>query len=262
MSVAEFLRVEPGPVAKVTLARPAARNAMNAQFLGEIEAGFRSLAKDASVRAVIVSAEGKDFCAGADIEWMRAGGKMSPEEGKKDARRFADMLSAVEDFPAPVIVAAHGNIFGGGLGLLAACDIALVADDAKLCFSEVRLGIMPAVISTWVLPKIGIANARRWYLTAELFGGAQAVAMGLAHESVPAADLSARAAAVAASVLKNGPNAVRTAKATIPKIAAADRAGRVDLTVETLSRLRSSPEGQEGLSAFLEKRPASWVPKP
>ncbi len=258
----EFLRVETGPVARVTLNRPQARNAMGAASLEEIAAAFRALAQDPALRCVIVTGEGKDFCAGADIEWMRAGGRMAPEEGKRDARRFADMLFAVDECPVPVIVAAHGAVFGGGLGLLAAGDVGLLAEGSKLCFSEVRLGIMPAVISGWVLPKIGAANARRWYLTAEVFGAREAVAMGLAHEAVPASELSARAEAVAAAVLKNGPEAVRTAKAMIPRIARASLGERVDLTVDELVRLRSGPEGQEGLSAFLEKRPASWVPKP
>ena len=263
MSVAyEFIRVETGPVARVTLARPQARNAMGAATLQELAEAFRTLAKDEALRAVIVTGEGKDFCAGADVEWMRAGGRMAPEAGKRDARLFADMLRAVDDCPVPVIVAAHGAVFGGGLGLLAACDVALLAEGAKLCFSEVRLGIMPAVISAWVLPKIGVANARRWYLTAEVFGAGEAVAMGLAHEAVPAAELTPRVEAVAAAVLKNGPLAVRAAKAAIPRLARATPDERVELAVETLVRLRSGPEGQEGLSAFLEKRPASWVPKP
>jgi methylglutaconyl-CoA hydratase len=253
------IRVEKGVVAKVVLARPEARNAMSAATLGELEAAFKDLAKDPALRCVVVTGEGKDFCAGADVEWMRAGGRMAPEEGKKDARRFADMLRAVEACPVPVVVAAQGNVFGGGLGLLAACDVALLADDAKLCFSEVKLGIMPAVISCWVLPKIGVANARRYYLTAEVFGAAEAVRMGLAHEVLPAAGLAAKADAVAAAVLKNGPNAVRKAKELIPRIAAASLDERVGLTVDALVSLRSSPEGQEGLGAFLEKRPASWV---
>ncbi len=258
----EHLKVVLGPVAEVTLARPAARNAMSEVTLGELERAFRDLAKMPELRAVLVTGEGKDFCAGADIDWMRRGGALSPEEGKKDARRFADMLFAVDECPVPVIVAAQGAVFGGGLGLLAAADVALLADDAKLCFSEVRLGIMPAVISSWVLPKIGVSNARRYYLTAELFGAAQAVAMGLAHETAPAADLPARARKVAGDVLKNGPLAVRTAKAMIPKIARAGLEERVALSVETLVRLRSGAEGQEGLSAFLEKRAPKWAVKP
>ncbi|HXT01279.1 MAG TPA: enoyl-CoA hydratase-related protein [Elusimicrobiota bacterium] len=256
------IRLESGPVARVVLARPEARNAMSAATLRELTDAFRALARAQDLRAVLVTGEGKDFCAGADIQWMKAGGRLPPEEGKKDARLFAEMLAAVDECPVPVVVAAHGNVFGGGLGLLAACDVSILADDARMSFSEVRLGIMPAVISGWVLPKIGIANARRYYLTGEVFGPVEAVHMGLAHESVPPAELGARADFVLKNVLKNGPNAVRRAKAMIPRIAAASLAERVDLTVETLVELRSSPEGQEGLAAFLEKRAPSWTPKP
>jgi methylglutaconyl-CoA hydratase len=256
-----FIRVETAPVSRVILSRPQARNAMGAETLELLEKAFLRLGSDPVVRCVVVSAEGKDFCAGADIEWMRAGGKLSAAEGRRDARRFADMLRAVDSCPVPVVVAAAGAVFGGGLGLLAACDIALIADDAKLCFSEVRLGIMPAVISCWVLPKIGPANARRWYLSAETFGAPQAVAMGLAREVVPAAELGARADAVAASILRNGPRAVRDAKAAIPRLAAASGSDREEMALDLLVGLRSSSEGQEGLSAFLEKRPPSWVPK-
>ena len=259
----EDIRVEPGPVTKVVLARPQARNAMRARTLEELRDAFRSFASADGLRAVVVTGDGKDFCAGADIEWMRAGGRLSGEEGKKDARKFAEMLFAVSECPAPVVVAAQGNVFGGGLGLLAACDIALLADDVKLCFSEVRLGIMPAVISAWVLPKIGVSTARRWYLTAEVFGAAQAVAMGLAHEALPAAELAAKADLIVRHISKNGPEAVKTAKAMIPKIGTSgDLDARVDLAVATLVRLRSSAEGQEGLAAFLEKRAPSWTPKP
>jgi methylglutaconyl-CoA hydratase len=258
----EHIRVEAGPVARILLARPQARNAMSDVTLRELAGAFQALAREKDLRAVLVTGEGKDFCAGADIEWMRRGGTLPPDEGKKDARLFAEMLGAVDGCPAPVVVAAQGNVFGGGLGLLAACDVALLSDDARLSFSEVRLGIMPSVISCWVLPKIGVANARRYYLTGEVFGPAEAVRMGLAHEAVAPAELAARADSVVKNILKNGPNAVRRAKAMIPKIAAAKPEERVSMTVETLVELRSSPEGQEGLAAFLEKRPASWVPKP
>jgi methylglutaconyl-CoA hydratase len=258
----QHITVERGPVAKVLLNRPEARNAMSDVTLRELTDAFASFARDPYLRAVVVTGQGRDFCAGADIQWMRRGGQLPPAQGKKDARLFAEMLGAVDACPVPVVVAAQGSVFGGGLGLLAACDVALLADDAKMSFSEVRLGIMPAVISCWVLPKIGIANARRYYLTGEVFGPIEAVHMGLAHEAVAAADLSARAAFVVTNILKNGPNAVRAAKAMIPKIAAASPAARVKMTVDTLVKLRSSPEGQEGLTAFLEKRSAAWVPKP
>lgn len=258
----EFIRVEAGAVARVILNRPEAKNAMGAQTLGEIKEAFETLSCGADLRCVIVTAEGKDFCAGADIEWMKAGGLLRGEEAKKDARRFADMLRAIDQCPVPVIVGAHGAVFGGGLGILAAADVGILSDDAKLCFSETKLGIMPSVISSWVLPKIGAAQARRWYLTAEIFTPAQAVTMGLAQEVVPAAELSARVQAVAASILRNGPIAVRTAKSMISKILAADPSQRVEMTIDTLVKLRSSPEGQEGLGAFLERRAPEWTAKP
>lgn len=252
------LKVHGGPVTKVTLSRPELRNAMSDMTLRSLTEAFRAIAKDSSVRAVIVTGGGKDFCAGADINWMKESGKLSAEEGKKDARLLADMLQAVDECPVPVIVAAQGNVFGGGLGLVAACDIALLADDVKMSFSECRLGIMPAVISCWVLPKIGAANARRWYLTAEVFGAKEAVRMGLAHEAVPPAELYAKADAIAANILKCGPNAVRAAKALLPRLAPLGLDQRVGLAVDTLVRLRSSAEGQEGLAAFLEKRAPEW----
>ncbi len=255
----QHLKVHAGPVTKVTLSRPELRNAMSDMTLRSLTEVFRAIAKDPSVRAVIVTGGGKDFCAGADINWMKESGKLSPEEGKKDASLLADMLRAVDECPVPVIVAAQGSVYGGGLGLVAACDIAILADDVKMSFSECRLGIMPAVISCWVLPKIGSANARRYYLTAEVFGAKEAVQMGLAHEAVPAAQLSVHADAIAANVLKCGPNAVRAAKALIPRLERLGLHQQIGMTVDTLVRLRSSAEGQEGLAAFLEKRAPEWT---
>lgn len=253
------IRVEAGPLTRVTLARPAVRNAMSDVTLRELASAFRMVAADASIRLVVVSGEGRDFCSGADIAWMKKSGGLPPQEGKADARLLAQALQAVDECPVPVVVAAQGNVFGGGLGLVAACDIALLADDAKMSFSECRLGILPAVISCWVLPKIGAANARRYYLTGEVFTAADAVNMGLAHESVPSTELPGAAQAVAANILKCGPNAVRAVKELLPKLASLEMPRRVDLTVETLVRLRSSAEGQEGLAAFLEKRAPSWI---
>jgi methylglutaconyl-CoA hydratase len=255
----QHLKVHAGPVSKVTLSRPELRNAMSDVTLKSLTAAFADISKDPAVRAVIVTGGGKDFCAGADINWMKESGKLSAEDGKKDARLLADMLSAVDACPVPVIVAAQGNVFGGGLGLLAACDIAVLAEDAKMAFSECRLGIMPAVISSWVLPKIGAVNARRYYLTAEVFGAKEAVHMGLAHEVVPAAELYAKADAIAANILKCGPNAIRAAKALLPRLEPLGLHQQIGLTVDTLVRLRSSAEGQEGLAAFLEKRAPEWT---
>jgi methylglutaconyl-CoA hydratase len=255
----QHLKVHVGPVIKVTLSRPELRNAMSAETLLSLTVVFREIASNPDVRAVIVTGGGKDFCAGADINWMKNSGQLPLEEGKQDARLLADMLAAVDESPVPVIVAAQGNVFGGGLGLVAACDIALLAEDVRMSFSECRLGIMPAVISCWVLPKIGAANARRWYLTGETFGAKEAVGMGLAHESVKPEELYARADALVANILKCGPNAVRAAKALLPRLKALGLNEQISLAVDTLVRLRSSGEGQEGLAAFLEKRAPEWT---
>ena len=245
-------------IATVRLDRSAAGNAMSDQTLRELAGAFHVLAADKQLRAVIVTGEGKHFCAGADIEWMRRAGRLPPAEGKKDARLLVDMLSAVRDCPVPVIVAAHGAVYGGGLGLLAACDISLAAGDARFCFSECRLGIMPAVISCFVIPKIGAAAARRYYLTAEVFDADRARDLGLVHEVVAAKDLAGRAEALAAEILKNGPQAVRAAKDLLLRFDGWTPEERIDSVLETLVKLRSSPEGQEGLSAFFEKRRPSW----
>lgn len=266
MKAFEHIRVDrlEGPlksVARVTLARPQAGNAMSDQTLREISGAFHVLSADPELRAVLVVGEGKHFCAGADIEWMRRAGQLPAEEGKRDAKLLVDMLSAVRDCPVPVIVAAHGAVYGGGLGLLAACDIAIVAQNAKLSFSECRLGIMPAVISCFVLPKIGVAAARRWYLTAQAFGAAEAQSMGLVHDIVLPEQLHDYARLTAGELLKSAPQAVRTAKELLLRFDGLTPEQRVETVLDTLVKLRSSPEGQEGLSAFLEKRPASWIPK-
>lgn len=261
MSFEHILLERAGPVASVTLKRPQVRNAMNDQTLRELTAAFGLMAKDSSIRVVVVRGDGKDFCAGADIEWMRRAGRLKAAQGKKDARLLALMCQAVDDCPVPVIARAQGAIFGGGLGLVSVCDVVVASDDAKMCFSETRLGILPAVISCFVLPKIGPTNARRYYLTAEVFGMAAAKEMGLVHEVVAAEGLEPKVQELVGAVLRNGPNAVREAKKIVRKMGGLKPAQRVTLAVDTLVRLRSSPEGQEGLSAFLEKRKASWVPE-
>lgn len=245
-------------VACVRLNRPEAGNAMSDQTLRELAAAFEALARQDDLRAVLVRGEGKHFCAGADIEWMRRAGGLSKEEGTRDARLLVDMLSAVERCPVPVVVAAHGAVYGGGLGLVAAADIALAADDSRMCFSECRLGIMPAVISVFVLPKIGEAAARRYYVTCEVFGMDTARAIGLVHEACPAAELTARAGAILDDILRNGPKAVRAAKRTLLELRGLSADRRVEKVLDTLVDLRSSPEGQEGLTAFLEKRRPRW----
>ncbi|MHB2026794.1 MAG: enoyl-CoA hydratase-related protein [Elusimicrobiota bacterium] len=255
----QHIAVQKGPVATVRLCRPQVRNAMDDETLVEIAAAFKALSKSKDLRAVIVRGDGPDFCAGADINWMRRAGRMKPAQSRKDAALLLTMCLAVESCPVPVLALLHGGVYGGGLGLAAACDIVIAEENARMCFSECRLGIIPAVISCFVIPKIGAAQARRYYLTGEVFDMETARHLGIVHEIAPQGDVEARAQAAVKNILKNGPNAVREAKALLRKFPNLSFERRAKLVLDTLTRLRRSPEGQEGLSAFLEKRPAAWI---
>lgn len=250
---------KPPVVATLSLNRPEARNAMDDNTLRELTHAFKYLAKRSDIRAVVVRGEGPDFCAGADIQWMRRAGRLSPAQGRKDARLLAEMCLAVDECPVPVIARAQGSVYGGGLGLVSACDIVVAAESAKMCFSECRLGILPAVVSCWVIPKIGVAAARRYYLSSEVFDMVAAGQMGLVHVVAAERALDERIEAIVGSIARNGPNAVREAKAFLKKLAGKGLRERLKLAVDTLVRVRSSPEGQEGLGAFLEKRPPAWI---
>lgn len=259
-ALVEVARLPARPSAAcVTLNRPEAGNAMDERVLKEIAGVFSGLSIEKDLRAVVVRGAGKHFCAGADIEWMRRAGKLKGTAARKDASLLIQACRAVQECPVPVIARVHGAVYGGGLGVLAAADIGLAAEDARYCFSECRLGLVPAVISLFVLPKIGAQNARRYYMTAETFTTAAALKMGLAHESAPEAELDARLEKILDGILANGPQAVRDAKTLLNRLPeASSRAAREKLVLDTLLRRRSSPEGQEGLTAFLEKRRPSW----
>jgi methylglutaconyl-CoA hydratase len=244
-------------VASISINRPEVGNAMSDQTLKELAGAFRAVSADKELRAVVVKGEGKHFCAGADIEWMRRAGKLKPAEGRKDATLLAEMGRAIQECPVPVVAQVHGACYGGGLGVVAAADIAVAAEDARMCFSECRLGILPAVISLFVLPKIGEAAARRWYLTSEVFSMAQARELGLIHEIAAPAQLELAVEAILDHIGRNGPSAVRAAKKLLGEFSQAK--DRQKIVLDALLKQRSSPEGQEGLSAFLEKRPASWI---
>ncbi|MFA5140588.1 MAG: enoyl-CoA hydratase-related protein [Elusimicrobiota bacterium] len=250
----QHLRVEAeGPVATVTLDRPDVRNALDDRTIAELAGCFRSFKKGSS-RVVVLRGAGTDFCAGADLRWMRKAAGYTPAKNRADARRLAKMLLAIEECPLPVICRVHGGTYGGGIGLVAACDMAVAAADARMVFSECRLGILPAVITPFILPKTGPGWLRRLYLSAEMFGMDTALRAGLVHDVVPAAELDARVEKLAKSILACGPQALRECKDFIRK------APGLDLAVETLVRVRASAEGKAGLDAFLEKRPAAWLP--
>lgn len=251
------IRVETeGKVATVTLDRPDVRNAFNEELIAELRHAFTSFPPD--VRAVILTGGGGVFCAGADVAWMRKSKEYTEEENARDAAAMAAMFRAIDECPLPVIGRINGAAMGGALGLVACCDIAIAVDEAIFGFSEVRLGIIPANISTFVLPKIGARNARRYFLTGERFGAEEARAIGLVHEVVRPGSLDERVGAVAREILKCGPRAVAAAKELIREGMGRPREEQIAYTIETIARIRVSPEGQEGLAAFLEKRKPRW----
>jgi enoyl-CoA hydratase/carnithine racemase len=239
-----------GPVYRVTLAKPERRNAFDAALIADLTEAF-TLVGDA--RVVVLSGEGQSFCAGADVEWQRSSIDLSYDENVEDAMRLYEMCEAIDTCPAPVIARVHGYALGGGSGLVACADIAVAAPDAVFGFSEVRLGIIPAVISPFVLPKIG-AHARRYFLTGERFGAETALRIGLVHEVSP--DPDSVVDDLITAILSGGPDAIRAAKLLIRQ-----RPGGVE-TARIAAERRTSDEGQEGLRAFLDRRSASFMDGP
>jgi methylglutaconyl-CoA hydratase len=251
------LRLETkGPVLTVTIDRPDVRNAFNEQVIEELHRTFEAIPPQA--RAVVLTGGGDVFCAGADVQWMKRSLAWSEEENARDAAAMAAMLRSIDECPRPVIGRINGHALGGGSGLIACCDIVVAAETAQFGFTEVRLGIVPANISTFVLPKIGARAARRYFLTGERFGAAEAKGIGLVHEVVPPDRLDAAVDGLVQEILRCGPNAVATAKEIIREGPTRSRDDAIEYTVRTIARVRVSPEGQEGLAAFLEKRKPSW----
>ena len=235
-----------GAVARITLAKPERRNAFDAELIRELTDAFTAVG---DARAVVLSGEGPSFCAGADVEWQRASIDLSYEENVEDALRLYRMCETIDRCRAPVVARVHGYALGGGSGLVACSDIAIAAPDAVFGFSEVKLGIIPAVISPFVLPKIG-AHARRYFLTGEPFNAETALRIGLITEV--ASDLDGAIDRVLADLLAVGPVAARSAKQLIRERPAGEETARI------AARVRSGAEGQEGLRAFLEKRAPAW----
>jgi methylglutaconyl-CoA hydratase len=249
-----------GKVATITLNRPQLCNAFNETAIADLTMAFDEVNQDAGVRAIVLAANGPAFCAGADLNWMKKMAGYSFEENEADALRLADMLRTIYFSPKPVLARVQGDCYAGGMGLVAACDIVIVAEGVNFCLSEVRLGLIPATISPYVIKAIGEQAARRYFLTAERFDAIEARRLGLAHEVVPAAALDATVAAITEALVNNSPNAVREAKKLVRDIAGlpiddpllADTAGRI-------ANIRASNEGKEGVAAFLEKRKPSWL---
>ena len=242
------LRVErDGGILRVSLARPEKRNAFGAELIAELGDAFADVG---DARVVLLAGDGPSFCAGADLEWMRASAGLSPEENVADALTLRRVLQSIEECPAPVVCRVQGHAFGGAVGLVAVSDIVVAAEDAVFAFSETKLGLVPAVISPFVLERIGPGQARRYFITGERFDAQTALRIGLVHEV--AADLDAAITHVLDELFTAGPEAVRAAKRLVLDAPLGDEtAGRI-------ADRRASDEGQEGLRAFLEKRPPAW----
>ena len=247
-----------GESAWVMVDRPQTRNAFNAAVIGALRDAFVALATDDAVRSIVLAGAGTTFSGGADIEWMRASIDLDDEHNVADAETMAAMLRAIDECPKPVIARIQGAALGGGCGLAAVADIAVAADDAIFGFTEVKLGIVPAVISPFVVAKIGTSHARALFVTGERFAAARAQAIGLVHHVVPADALDARVGAILAELRTSGPVAVGVAKSLVRAVRLAPPVDLATFTAETISRQRTSPEGQEGLHAFIERRAASW----
>jgi len=243
-----------GKVLRVTMNRPEVRNAFNAELISQLRAVFSHV--DDDIRAIVLSGRGPAFCSGGDLEWMRSAAKASPEENERDALLLAELFQSITQCHAVVIAMVQGACFGGGCGLVAAADIAIAATDAQFAFSEVRLGLVPATISPFVLPKIGAGHARHLFTTGEVFTGDHAARIGLVHDAVPYAELDIAVDRRLKLLLSGGVLAVKTAKtlASSPPLGLAEAA-------QLLATVRSRDEAQEGISAFLDKRKAYFVEK-
>ena len=252
------ISVEHGPVTTVTLNRPDVRNAFNEALIDELTAWAKSVVPG-ETRVAILQGAGMAFCAGADVQWMAKMVGYSRDENFADAKRAAEMLNALDRVPVPLIGRVHGAALGGGSGLASVCDVVVAADDALFGFTEVVLGIIPAMISPYVVRKIGINNARELCLSGTRFDAARAKAVGLANEVVPAAELDAAVDRHVQLFLKAAPSAVARAKALLRQVHGRLPEDVIDLTSAAIAEQRVSPEGQEGLRAFLEKRQPAWV---
>jgi len=245
----------------VTLNRPERHNAFDDTMIAELSCAMEDMANTPTVRVVVIGGLGKSFCAGADLNWMQRAAAHGFDDNRRDAGALAETLRVIADCPKPVIARVQGPAYGGGVGVIAACDMAVATFESRFALTEVKLGLIPAVISPHVIAAIGERHARRYMLTAEVFSAAEAYRIGLLHEMV--ADEEALDEAVGEwveALLKNGPRALAECKALIRAVAGRPYGDAViDYTVESIARVRVSPEGQEGLSAFLQKRKPDWV---
>jgi len=246
-------------VATVTLNRPEVRNAFNDTVIAELTAAFRELSADSSLRAIVLGGHGKAFCAGGDLNWMRAMADYSWEQNRADAQGLADMLWTLYTCPHPLVGRVHGDCYAGGLGLASVCDVLVAADGMHFCLSEARLGLLPATIGPYVVRALGEQASRRYFITAERFGAAEAHRLGFVHELATPETIDTRVDAIVQMLVTNGPAAVRASKRLVKDLAGQPLTPelRAD-TARRIADIRASDEGREGVQSFLNKRAPSW----
>lgn len=247
-----------GPVAIVRLNRPAQHNAFNAAMIAELTTHFDDLARDPRVRVVVLTGSGPSFCAGGDLAWMQQSLEWTHEQNVADAQALAAMFEAAWSLPKPLIGRINGSAIGGGAGLTACCDLAVAVEEARFGFAEVRLGLIPAVIAQYVVPKIGVSHARALFVTGERFSAMRAFEIGLVHAVVDEPNLDKTIGTIATQLLSSGPEAVALSKQVVDAVWTLEREAARTFVVEAIAKARTGLEGQEGLQAFLEKRKPSW----
>jgi methylglutaconyl-CoA hydratase len=250
-------------VAEVWLNRPDVRNAFNAELIAALTSTFAALSAEPDLRVIVLGAHGKAFCAGADLNWMRAMADYSWEQNRADAQKLADMLWTLDQCPVPIVGRVQGDCYAGGMGLAAICDVLVASDNVTFCLSEARLGLLPATISPYVSRALGTQASRRYMVTAERFSAAVAYRHGLVHVLCPAEQLDSQVAELVTTLAANGPLATRACKLLVRDISGApiNDALRAD-TARRIADIRASDEGREGLQSFLQKRPPSWLAAP
>lgn len=247
-------------IAQITLSRPEVRNAFNDQVIAELAQAFTQLGARDDVRCIVLAAQGTAFCAGADLHWMRKMADYSRDENLADAAKLADMLRVIYTCPKPTVARVQGDAVAGGMGLVAACDIAVSVDTAHYCLSEVKLGLIPATISPYVIRAMGARAAHRYFLTAERFDAAQALRLGFVHDVASADQLDDKVSEITAALCSASPQAVKVCKKLVQDVAQREISQPlVAQTVAGIADIRSSPEGKEGVSSFLQKRKPSWL---
>ena len=247
-------------VATITLSQPEIRNAFSDEVIAEITAAFAAVGGRPDVRAVVLAAEGPAFCAGANLNWMRRMAEYSRDENRDDAGLLAEMLRTIYECPKPTIARVQGDVYAGGMGLVACCDMAVAADTAGFCLSEVKIGLIPATISPYVIRALGPRASHRYFLTGERFSAAEAHRTGFVHEVVPADQLDTVVDGWLKNLLAAGPEAVRACKRLVIDVAEREiNEQLIAATVEGIADIRASSEGKEGVQAFLNKRKPGWI---